>query len=440
MRYTLRRRLERLATDRWARRSLRTLLRSAWVGLALMCVGLGVQMVLGWHITVELLGALALACVAVGAIRLLRPRLPVPAVARQLDHRFDLHEQLATALEVSQRGTPEGVEVRLLEQAHMTTTQVQQHIARQRRYPWSEIAALLAVACLVLGMLLLTMLFDPGRQLAAEPLPPLVPPTDMSNPPRPETPPDQPQPEQAGGQGTTGAADAAGGFDQQSAEALADAMRDQSATRPAAEALDRNDAAGAAQRLRELADQSGQLSDDTRRDLANELRGAAAEIEGSNPELAEQVRESAYGLQQEGQSTAEAFENLADAMQQLDGAPQQAQQGEPGEPGQPDQSQPGVPGQRGGGAASNAPFSGQRELPQPSERLGVDGVPLELESQGDGQTPSQGDPATLAPGGGSFEPGEGTPGDAATIQIGEDPLRIPADLRDVVQEYFSPTP
>jgi hypothetical protein len=24
------------------------------------------------------------------------------------------------------------------------------------------------------------------------------------------------------------------------------------------------------------------------------------------------------------------------------------------------------------------------------------------------------------------------------VQTGEDPLRIPADLRDVVQEYFSP--
>lgn len=440
MRYTLRRRFERLATDRWARRSLRTLLRSAWVGLSFMCIGLGLQLLVGWSVSLEILSAFALCCVAVGAMRLLRPRMSPQEVAQRLDHRFGLQEQLITALEVSQRSSPQGVELRLLEQAHITTNQVQHHVARQRRYPWVEMMALLAMVFVVAGMVLLTTLMSSSGQPVAELLPQLVPPNDMQNQAAGEPPPEQSAPEQMGSQGTQAQAGIAQGqgFDQQSAESLAEALRDQSATRPAAEALDRGDAASAAQRLRELADQSGQLSPDTRRDLANELRSAAAEIEGRNPDLADQVRQSAYGMQQDGQSNAEAFENLADAVEQLDGTPQQAQQGDQGQQGS--QGDQGMPGQPGGGAASNAPFSGQREMPQSSERLGVDGVPLELNSQGNGQTPSEGDPSTTAPGSGSFEPGEGAPGDSATIQIGDDPLRIPADLRDVVQEYFSPAP
>jgi len=73
--------------------------------------------------------------------------------------------------------------------------------------------------------------------------------------------------------------------------------------------------------------------------------------------------------------------------------------------------------------------------------LGVDGVPLELESDGPGNTPTQGNPdGPTAPGGGSAGGGgfsSGSPS-AAPVEIGDDPLRIPADLRDVVQDYFSP--
>jgi hypothetical protein len=225
------------------------------------------------------------------------------------------------------------------------------------------------------------------------------------------------------------------GYDQQSAETLADALRDQSVTRPAAESLDQGDVEGAAQNLRELADQADQLSDDTRRDLAQELRQAANEILPNNPEFAEQVRESAYGLQQSGQSTAEALENLADAVEQLDSSQQpgqqQAQEGQ--QQNQQDQQA------SGGGSVGNAPPDEQREQAESSERLGVDGVPLELESQGDGGGGSGDDESqTTATGGGGFVDQADTPDDT-TVRIGDDPLRIPADLRDVVQEYFSPT-
>jgi hypothetical protein len=442
MRYPLQKRLERLASDRWARRSLRTLLRAAWLGLSLLCIGLGLRLLLDLSLSLELLGALALTCVAIGAALLLRRRLSARDVARRLDNRFGLHEQLTTALEISTRPyPPEGVELNLLEQAAVTTTRMQQHIARRRRNPWPEIAALGALALLTIGLVVLLGLGMPFQRPAAEPLPELVAPPEVGQqPPPPQQQPQQENPGLGGDQNAAGSTEVGEqqntGVDQQSAEVLADALRDQSATREAAESLDQNDPAAAAQSLRELADQSDQLSAETRGDLADELSAAADQIEPINPELAQQLRDSAYGLQQEGRSTAEALESLADAVAQLgsSGPPQQqAQQG---------QQQPGQQGQTPGGAgAGNAPPSEQREQQQPSERLGVDGVPLELESEGDqGQVPTEGEAETTsAASGGGFQPGEGEVSEDV-VQIGADPLRIPVDLRDVVQEYFTAPP
>jgi hypothetical protein len=183
--------------------------------------------------------------------------------------------------------------------------------------------------------------------------------------------------------------------------------------------------------LRELADQGDQLSPETRRNLADELRGAAAQMEQDNPGLAEQVRDSAYGLRQSEERSGEALENLADTVEQLDDGNQpsaQAPQSTNSESGQ----------QSGGSQPSGGPSQPVEQRERSHERLGVDGVPLELESQGDGDVPTEGDPETMGSGGGgSFQTGQ-QPVSDELVQVDEDPLRIPADLRDVVQEYFSP--
>jgi hypothetical protein len=437
MRYPLRRRFERLASDRWARRALRILLRSAWLGLSIVCIGLGLQMLLGLSIPLEYLGAAALICVALGgALLLLRRRLSAQEVARRLDTRFDLNDQLSTALEVSTRSDAEGVALRLLDQAQATTIQVQRQIAEHRRHPWPELLAVLALLLVGGGLLLMLGLGPPGPTPAAEPLPPLAEPP-QANEQDPAQDQQQQQSEQAQSQGQQQSSqtltEEMSGYDQQSAAALADALRDQSATRPAADELDQGNIGGAAQELRELADQAEQLSGETRRNLADELRSAASQIEPDRPDMADQLRESAYGLQQEGPSSAEALENLANTVEQLGqgGMQEEQAQGQQGEQGQVGQQ-----GQQGsGGSAGDSPPPGeQRE--QSHERLGVDGVPLELESDGEGNTPSEGEPETTSAGGGTFTSGQEAV-DETTVQVGEDPLSIPADLRDVVQEYFS---
>jgi hypothetical protein len=440
MRQPLRRQLERLSIDRWAREGVRTLLRATWIGLSIWCLGLGTTLLFDWPIRIEILGALALACIAVGALLLMRRPLRPEVVAQRLDRRFHLDEQLSTALEISASGATEGVASRLIEQSQRTMTRVRRYINTNQRLPWSELIAVLSLALLSLGLLVLTGIRNLDVRLTTTALPPLISPANPENefPPEPFTPP-------PGDQATPGDQEqpAPSSVDQAAIAALAEALRDQSITRPAADALEQGDTAGAAQSLRELADQAERISETARNDLATSLREAAQQIETTSPDLADQLHNNAEGLRMNDQASAQALEGLANAVEQLG-------QGQ-GQQGQQDQDQQGQgagqsneqgqgQGEGQGSGAGQGPPSEQREQSQPSERLGVDGVPLELESEGAGDAPTDGEAEqATAPGGsaGQFERGGSTP-DANRVQTGEDPLRIPADLRDVVQEYFSP--
>jgi hypothetical protein len=434
MRTTLRTQLDRLATDRWARDGMRTLLRSALLGLSLGCIGLGVSMLLGITLEFRWLAAAALTCLAGGAVLLLRPRLRAEQVARRLDRRFRLHEQLSTALELDAQS--EGVAAQLNEQARLNLGRIRRHVAAQRRFPWVEIGMFLALLCLFLGLAIFSGVLPPPPFAAAEPLPPIARP-ELPNERFPDEP-FQPPGTQAGGS-EPGTALAPGPGDQAAIAAIADALRDQSVTRPAAEALDQGDAGGAAQRLREVADQAGQVSQEARADLADALRTAADRLEAERPDLAEQLRDSAAGLAAGADSSAAtALEQLADTVDQLGQAGGATAGGGPdGQAGSMPQA--GAQGQNPGGAGAGQSLPGeQRE--QPTQRLGVDGVPLELEGAGNGSTPTSGAsdrPAAAVGEGSGFERGQGSLNDEA-VAADDDPLRIPADLRDVVQDYFSP--
>lgn len=427
MRSSLQIQLDRLASDRWARRGVRVLLRASTLALAIVCLAIGLQLLSGAPLSWTWIGALALICIAGGALLVLRPRMRAPEVARRLDRRFRLGEQLSTALEVGP--APDGVGAYLHEQAKRTLTQIYRQVAARQRFPWAELALVLALAFLLVGMLVLTGIGGALPGATAEPLPPLVAPPDPSErfPEEPFQPP--PGSEPAPGSEPV---PAPGPGDTAAAAALADALRDQSVTRPAAEALDQGDLGAAAQSLRELADQAGALSQQARSDLAEALREAAEQVEGANPALAEQLRQNADGIEQGGQQAAEALEDLAGAVEQL---------GQGQQPGQaPGEGASGGAEGQGGGGAGQGSLPGEQRENSTSDRLGVEGVPLELESDGPGNTPAEGDPdGPTSPGGGAGGSGfsSSNPSDAP-VEIGDDPLRIPADLRDVVQDYFSP--
>jgi len=59
MRQTLFHHLDRLTTDRWARQGVRTLLRAAWLGTCVWCIGLGGHLLWGWSLRFDLLGVAA---------------------------------------------------------------------------------------------------------------------------------------------------------------------------------------------------------------------------------------------------------------------------------------------------------------------------------------------------------------------------------------------
>jgi hypothetical protein len=456
----LQRQLERLASERWARRGVRTFLRMVTLGISLWAIGIGVHWLFGWPLDETLLYVAVLACVIVGAVSLLRPRMKAREVARRLDRRFGLQEQIATALEVNSQKHVEGVATFLVSKAQKNTLQIQAYTRKHQRMPWVEMIALLAMLLFAGGLFLLINLDN--LSVAARPplpLPPLAPPLDL-----PENAPPEPlagsggdgqQDQGAGGGGSEqqqdqngGAQDqaaSASGSDQQSMQELADAMRDLSATRPAAESLDQGDTTGAAQHLRELADQAEQLSEETRRDLSQALREASSDIDQHDTELGQQVRDSASGLEQGPQQSANALENLADAVEELGTGeePQQQAQAQPQEQS-PQQGQSDQSGQGAGQAGNDPPPSQQRESPRPPERLDVDGVPLELQGGDESTASTEGDAdeatdeqAGANEGAGRFERNKSQ--DDTQIDVGDDPLSIPTDLRDVVQEYFSPS-
>jgi hypothetical protein len=431
MRHSLNIQLQRLASDRWARRGVRLLLRAAILAISVWCLGLGARLAFAIDLPLTWIGAVALACIAGGALLALRPRMPAATVARRLDRRFHLNEQLSTALELNQEA--EGVAVYLQEQSRRTVGQIRRHVAKNQRFPWSDAALLAALVLIAVGLLALQGL-NPFTPAVAEPLPQPAQAADtLEQFPEEEFAAPDPQTAPAPGEQTILAPS-----DQATLAALADALRDQSLTRPAAEALDNGDTAEAAQILRELADQSDQISQEALDDLAGALRDAARQVERDAPDLAEQLRENAQALQSlDENAIAQGFEDLAGAIEDL-GNGNSEQQAAPAE------DQPAADGQNGaaaGAGAGDAPSSlpgSQRE--QSTERLGVDGVPLELGGDGEGGSPSEGQANST--GGDSNAGGftQGAPAAPSTdrVQAGDDPLRIPAELRDVVQDYFSP--
>jgi hypothetical protein len=446
------------------------LLRAAWLSVCIWCIALGGHMLWGWPLQVNIVGAAALALIGGAVVLLLRPRLAARAAANRLDRRFHLDEQLATAVEVAATNPPPGsIAARLVMESSHTAELLQRRIGRRQRPPWQDVLTLVALSLVAIGLWVISGVGFPN--LAASPLP--LPPLASAQDPAQQLPQEPQAPDQSGqtapgetgqpGQSGVAAQNGAAG-DPQAIQALADALRDQGATRPAAEALDRGDLAGAAQQLRELADQASQLSQSSRDDLANALEDAAQQIEGSDPQLADQLNQSADGLRQGEQDAAEALDDLARAIEQLPQAQpgQQAEQGgqdgQPGEqagqdgqPGEQAGSQAGPAGEQGqgeqqgqgegNGTGAGSGSGGEQRQSQPNERLGVEGQAVPLESSGEGNIPAQSSDdkppiPSGAAGNGGFTQG-GTSSDQR-VQVGDDPQRVPIDERDVVQGYFQP--
>jgi len=461
MRQPLLHKLDQLSTDRWARRGVRMLLRAAWLSVCIWCIALGGHMLWGWPLRMNVLGASALAIIGGAVVLLLRPRLAPRAAASRLDRRFHLDEQLATAVEVAATNPPPGsIAARLVMESSHTAELLHRRIARRQRPPWQDMLTLMALSLVAIGLWVISGVGFPDLAASTLPLPPLASAQDPAQQlPQEAQAPDQPgqaPPSDTGDAAQTGdVAQAGAAGDPRAVQALADALRDQGATRPAAEAIDRGDMAGAAQQLRALADQAGQLSQAARDDLANALDDAAEQIAGSDPQLADQLNQSAEGLRQGGQDAAKALDDLARAIEQLPQAQRGPQAGRNSQPAPGDQSgQDGQPGQigdqgqsqgqeqgQGNGAGAGSGSGGEQRQAAQNSRLGVEGQAVPLETSGAGDVPAQSSddkPPIPAGSGGNGGFTQGGASSNQRVQVGDDPLRVPIDERDVVQGYFQP--
>ncbi len=425
------------------RRRIRLFVRALWMALAVWSVGL-FALLLGLQVPTAPLAGATLLTLAAGVAYGWLSHPSLARLARGLDRHYNLAQQLTTALEVARQGQGQPLEQRLLDETETLLERMRRFVASHGLMPWRELEMLAAVFLLAAG---LTVAVRPLLPEAASPvaLPELPPPAAPSAAAAAQ-PTEQPVNEQKRQELAPEA--------QAAADAIADALRDNGATRSAAEALDRGDTAGAASELRELADQAEQLGDQARQDIAEGLRDAAEELGASQPGLSDELRRQADALEQGGQAAEQALEDLARTVEQLSEAGQQAAEAPQPSPAGPGQgagnTQPSAQsaqqdqGGAGAGAGNGNQLGGEQRGAQPGTQAQGETLPLPQPSTAGGPTTSATGPkgpTVELEAGGTGETQNAGGGNADQPLAGEaDPLAIPLEYRDVVEDYFSPQP
>jgi hypothetical protein len=445
--------LRRLRNAFWWRRFIRWAIRAAWLAMVVPVIALTGYLWLGWQ--PQLLDWLVplilvtLFCV----IWAIRP-LNLKQMVQRLDGRLGMRARLITAYEVSASPQADNPVVeRLYLETVNAAINLRQQIHSFGRGFWLELQALIAVAALLTGLVVIDALRPDLPQATPVELPAAwqEPKADEVVPPDPQLFPPAIPPQVAAGQ------ELSQEELQQALSALADALRDQAVTRSIAEALDRGDLAGAAEGLRRLADQLGGLSEQARDQLGQSLQQAAAQA-GQIPGLTQPLEASGEALNGEDlNATRQALESLAQALESLQQAPQESAQTPPdsgGQSGQTEQpqtqggeqagaqepSQAGQPEATSGSGAGAGEGEGNGP-PSEAERLAVEGQPLELESEGDLKDQVL-QPAELGAQAGdettSDSPFARQPVGGTNRDLGPDPLTYPWQKRDVIRRYFTP--
>lgn len=448
--------LQQLDAELTRQRRLRLSVRAAWIAGLVLCLGLIGRIWLGAPITIPLLLLITALSLGLGLAYAWMPGRGANELASAFDRAYQLQAQLATAAEVSAAGEIEGFGALLTDRARRRLAFIDRDVKARVREPLRlELQTLGMVLALGAGIALLGGLRTTLPSAPASDLPAL-------RPPGAAEPPAGAQPDPAGQVPAPGGERPAGNQPggqpelseegQQAADALADALGDNGATRAAADALQRGDTQAAADEIRRLADQADQLSPEARQDIADSLDRAADDLQADQPELADRLRRDADQLRRDDPtSAAAALDDLAEAIENLGQGEQPGQQPSAGgeQPGQADsgaaepaqgqngQGQDGQGEQSGTGGGAGQGSGGQSRTSPPPAASGQD-VPLPPAADLSG-------PTTPGQGGGETTitlPGDGTGGGGAGGRGGSvpgditDPATIPPELRDAIQDYF----
>ncbi|MBI3943101.1 MAG: hypothetical protein HY326_08820 [Chloroflexi bacterium] len=466
--------LKVLANQLWWRRAFRVLFRILWLSLLVPCTGFLAHLFWGWDMDMQQWALVIGAILLYGFVWIFFVDLKPFGLAHKLDQRFQLQEQITTAVEVSQFSRPlNPIEQRLLDSVEGKLRDLSRHPAVRFCLPRREIETLGAIIFLGMGLMVFSTINSQFLPHAPIPLPSLgvepgkSPSSDAQLDPRPGQP---LQPAPALGQqpsaNETPKSSQLSPAAQRALARLAEALRDQGITRSAANALDHGDTAAAARDLRSLADQAKNLSPQSLENLAEALQNASGDISRDAPALGRQANQTGQALRKGAEKAAQGLQDLAreterlsqNGQQQNDqaqrgqtpgsdqkqGAGNQNQPGQQSEPSSPDKGN--TTGQNGGSGsgAGDQHVEGLQRTQSPEERLGIEGVPLTLSGDQPGTDkrttqPAQ-NPISPVAGGSTSGAGFERAGSSSneTIQSGVDPLRYPWELRHVVQEYFTP--
>ncbi len=411
--------IDRIATRVWIQRALAIIVRGVWLTILIGCFWLIVDLLGGPALNLDILlgiGVFLLICslVIAGLSRPTREQ-----VARMLDRSFVLQERVATAIgnigvDLPAEGERAQVIYLQVADAANAITVAREHSAFRLRPPMREL-----VMAVALGLAFAALAFARGVGGGVPPtqsnvVPAFVPAAERFV--QPEQLPQEPEAQEVPTVEEVEQMVQTSIDNQQDLERLADALSDHAMTREAADLINEGKYTEAAEELREVANQSDQLSDQSRAELASDLSQAATDMSDGNTTLSESTEQAAEGLQQGGEPAQDGVRDLASAVEQsgqqvqsseaLDQAMQQAQ-----EQAASDSSQQGQSGDAGNlGQKSPNDQSGSGSEQDPSSASGQQqGEPGEADSNS-GANAEAGlgdDPQTS-----SGEPGEGAPADA----------------------------
>jgi len=432
--------LDQLQQLVWVQRSVRLLIRAAWLGVGGVLLGWGMNRL--WGILPNpltwVLAGLLLAAIPLGFI------FVAWKAQKQwtwtLDRRLGLREQVSTALTVTEREEHGPVAEGLVEDVTFQLPRLRERVLSRGWFLRRDGVALLIVTLLGICILAATLMAAPPKVADAKASGPL-PFTDQGQNPGSAQGSQNISPRNAPGKSSSGEGQGSGEDKQPTSPDSAESQVDnralvnalgrmgsrlsgQAATFDLGEALKQMDLQTSADELNELANSVDGLSRDTLQKMADAMRDAGQELEGSpQQELSQDLKTAAEALQQkldgDPQSpTSPALDKLAEDLRKLDEVMQDQETNGPGAGGDLD---------NGGG--------GQ---PEPADRLQGKGENLELPAE-------PGDESSLLSPSTSGETGDEVAGGSqdsaaeaggSTVQNYVVPYTYLWKWRDVVSSYF----
>lgn len=434
--------LDRLQGVFWRRRLILGLVRALWVALLIPTLTLAAYLWGGWRVRWDIWVSATIISGLLVLLWTLRP-IKLQKMVHRLDKLLGLRAQLITAFEASQvQPQPDNLVIgQLLENSVDLSVKLRRQISLIDRSFWLEMHTLLGIAAVLGALLIFDALTPRIPEAGLVDLPPLgqEPQADEVVPPDPQLAPPLQEQLQSMSQAQMQAA----------LDALAEALRDQAVTRAAAEALDRGDIGGAAQELRRLADQLGELSEEARQGVGEALQQAADNIGEGLPGLTQPLESGSNalgtgnlpGAGQALEELAEALETMGEAMQ--GGQPESEGEASGGESEQAEAGGGDASGEgSGAGAGEGLEGEGEGGLGEEEERLPIDGQPLEIESE------EELEDRVLQPAELDAQASEESTSDSPFARqglnalgddLGADPLTYPWEKREIIRQYFTPS-